>query len=113
MYGGVNLLRFNFYLSTALRRIDEVGGGSFYVDILFLSLPLIGGLTSLTVVTVDIRNFGINGVSRVATILGLSYGCLVLAASLKNRCSSSSRDIDNVHAYVDYRLHNSNLIIAK
>ena len=79
VYGSLTLLRFNFYLSTALRRIDEADGGTLYVDILFLLLPLIGGMSSIVFVTIVMRNFGINGVSRVATMLGLVYGCLVLA----------------------------------
>ena len=79
VYGSVTLLRFNFYLATALNRIDEANGGTFYVDVLFLLLPLIGAVTSLTLVTVVINYFGINGVSRVATFLGLVYGCLVLS----------------------------------
>jgi hypothetical protein len=74
----IHMLRFNFFLATALTHIDNNGGGNLYVTLLFILVPLLGFISNVLFVPEVIRRFGIGGVLWVAQLLGLGYGVLLM-----------------------------------
>jgi hypothetical protein len=74
----IHIFRFNFYLATALTRIDNFGGDKvLYVNLLFILIPLLGSISTLAV-TYLISLYGLDGIIWTAQILGLIYGILVM-----------------------------------
>ena len=74
----IHIFRFNFYLATALTRIDNFGADKvLYVNLLFILIPLLGSMSTLAV-TYLIRLYGLDGIIWTAQILGLLYGILVM-----------------------------------
>lgn len=74
----IHMLRFNFFIATALTKIDSNGGGNLYVSLLFILVPLLGFISNVFLVPEVMKRFGIGGVLWFAQILGLGYGVLVL-----------------------------------
>jgi hypothetical protein len=77
IYTNAQILRFNFYIATALTRIDQSGGGTLNVRLLFLFLPLIGSLGTF-VVTLMISAYGLSPVLYIAQVTGFVYGLMAM-----------------------------------
>jgi hypothetical protein len=71
-----HVLKFNFYLATALRRIENEKASRIYVTLLFIIVPL--GCMITPIITWTVRRYGVAGVIWATQLFSLAFSALVM-----------------------------------